>query len=46
MSKSGSTNPLRKEMQFSDLSITMTAHPITGNVNVKKMLTLLLPLKI
>ncbi len=36
MSKSGSTNPLRKEVQFSDLSITMTAHPITGNVNVKK----------
>ena len=36
MSKSGSTNPLRKEVQFSDLSITMTAHPITGNVSVRK----------
>jgi phage baseplate assembly protein W len=36
MSKSGSANPLRKEVQFSDLSITMTAHPITGNVSVRK----------
>jgi phage baseplate assembly protein W len=36
MSKSGSTNPLRKELQFSDLSITMTAHPVTGNVSVRK----------
>jgi len=36
MSKSGSGNPLRKEVQFSDLSITMTAHPITGNVSVRK----------
>ena len=36
MSKSGSINPLRKEVQFSDLGITMTAHPITGTVAVKK----------
>ncbi len=36
MSKSGSINPLRKELQFSDLSLTMTAHPVTGNVSVKK----------
>ena len=36
MSKTGSTNPLRKEVQFSDLSITMTAHPVTGNIAVKK----------
>ena len=36
MSKSGSINPLRKEVQFSDLGITMTAHPITGTIAVKK----------
>ena len=36
MSSSGSINPIRKEVQFSDLSITMTAHPITGQVTVKK----------
>ena len=36
MAKSGSINPLRKEVQFSDLGITMTAHPVTGNVSVKK----------
>jgi len=36
VSKSGSINPLRKEVQFSDLGITMTAHPITGTVAVKK----------
>ena len=36
MSKTGSINPLRKEVQFSDLSITMTAHPVTGNTAVKK----------
>jgi|TARA_R110000772_G_scaffold126705_3_gene233807 phage baseplate assembly protein W len=36
VSKSGSINPLGKEVQFSDLGITMTAHPITGNVTVKK----------
>jgi len=36
MSKTGSTNPLRKEVQFSDLSITMTAHPVTGGIAIKK----------
>ena len=36
MAKSGSINPLRKEVQFSDLSISMTAHPVTGSVTVKK----------
>jgi len=36
VSKSGSINPLRKEVQFSDLGITMTAHPITGTIAVKK----------
>lgn len=36
MAKSGSINPLRKEVQFSDLGITMTAHPVTGSITVKK----------
>jgi phage baseplate assembly protein W len=36
VASSGSINPIRKEVQFSDLSITMTAHPITGQVTVKK----------
>lgn len=36
MASSGSINPIRKEVQFSDLGITMTAHPITGKVTVKK----------
>ena len=36
MAKSGSINPLRKEVQFSDLGITMTAHPVTGSIAVKK----------
>lgn len=36
MSKTGSINPLRKEVQFSDLSITMTAHPVTGGIAIKK----------
>ena len=36
MAKSGSINPLRKEVQFSDLGISMTAHPVTGNPVVKK----------
>jgi len=36
VAKSGSINPLRKEVQFSDLGITMTAHPVTGNIAVKK----------
>ena len=36
MASSGSINPLRKEVQFSDLGITMTAHPVTGNVVTKK----------
>lgn len=36
MSSSGAVNPLRKEVQFSDLSVTMTAHPVTGKVSVKK----------
>lgn len=36
MAKSGSINPLRKEVQFSDLSISMTAHPVTGSIVVKK----------
>jgi phage baseplate assembly protein W len=36
VASSGSINPLRKEVQFSDLGITMTAHPVTGNVVTKK----------
>jgi len=36
VASSGSINPIRKEVQFSDLGITMTAHPITGKVTVKK----------
>lgn len=36
MSSSGSINPLRKEVQFSDLSVTMTAHPVTGKIATKK----------
>lgn len=36
MAKAGGLNPIRKEVQFSDLSVTMTAHPVTGNVAVKK----------
>lgn len=36
MAKSGSINPLTKEVVFSDLGITMTPHPITGKLPVKK----------
>ena len=36
MSSSGSINPISKEVSFSDLSVSMTPHPVTGNLTVKK----------
>ena len=33
---SGSVNPITNELQFSDLSITFTPHPVTGKPVVKK----------
>jgi len=36
MAKSGSINPLTKEVVFSDLSIAMTPHPITGKLTIRK----------
>jgi phage baseplate assembly protein W len=36
MASSGSINPISKEVSFSDLGISMTPHPVTGKLTVKK----------
>jgi phage baseplate assembly protein W len=36
MASSGATNPITKEVQFSDLSITLTPHPLTGKPTILK----------
>jgi len=32
----GATSPLRREVQFSDLSVSFTPHPVNGKPTVKK----------
>jgi len=36
VAKSGSINPISKEVSFSDLSIALTPHPVTGKLTTKK----------
>jgi len=33
---SGATNPIIREIQFSDLSVSLTPHPLTKRITVKK----------
>jgi len=36
MASSAAANPLRKEVQFSDIGVSFTPHPVTGKPVVKK----------